>query len=408
MSYRQVSETYLPNLVPTLASDRTVIAVTSVQADAAWAARVTWTIARGIASGGRRTLLADLDLESPVLDAEARETVAEGIADAFLFGVSLGYAARQQERDLYYIGAGSKTSDPEQVWSSPRWERLARGFGSQGAVMVLYLSPAGLSKIALTPDGLVILAPRGYDPAAGSLPGIKRMVEAGVPVLAVVTGAEFPVSSVARAGKRPRSTRSFRPAALVAASVVAAALVFWIAGPWRSASQRPLPDPAAAGGRVSVPEGPAADSLFYSVQVAAFSTAEQAADYAEELARAEKVVTVAPVRLGTRGVWYRVLLGALPTAAAADSLLRRLWERGLVKRPNGTILRTPFALELGDYSLEDISELGMSLYALRTPGGSERIFAGAFEEGSQASLADSLLGAAGLRGKLVRRLGIRP
>ncbi len=403
MSYRQVSETYFPNLVATLASDRSVIAVTAVQADPTWAARLTWTIARLIASAGRRTLLVDLDLEAPALGAEARNEVEEGIVDAFLFGVSLGYVAREQEPDLYYIGAGSKAADHEEVWTSPRWERLARGFRSQGAAMVLYLSGSGLGKISLQPDGLVILAPRGYDPVTGSVPGIRRLVRAGVPVLAVVTKAE---RSVERLTPRPCGVPRFRLVALLAGSAVAAALVFGIAGR-RPRGARPeeavgfTAQTASRGAR-------ATDSLFYSVQVAAFSSPAQAADYAEELARAEEVVTVAPVRLGTQGVWYRVLLGALPTPAAADSLLRRMWDQGLVKRPNGTILRTPFALEVGDANHEAVSELGVSLYAVKTPGGSERVLAGAFEESSQARLADSLLGAAGFAGKLVRRLGIRP
>jgi hypothetical protein len=404
MSYRQISETDLPNLVPALTSDRTVIAVTSVQEDPLWAARLTWMVARRIASGGRRTLLVDLDLESPILGAEARDTVEEGIVDAFLFGVSLGYAAREQEPDLYYIGRGSVAPDPKTVWSSPRWEKLARGFRSQGAALVLYLSAAALEQISLNPDGLIILAPLGYDPAAGRVAGIKRLLEAGVPVLAVVSRAERPRARIPARGRRiPRS----RLAALVAATGIAAATVAWIA------VRRPEPErkvAAAASGEMPATGGevPTGDSLFYSVQVAAFSTAEQAADYARRLASQTEVVTVAPVRLGTQGVWYRVFLGALPTPGAADSLLRRLWERGLVKRPNGTILRTPFALEVADSNRAAISGLGMSFYAVKAPGGSERILAGAFEESGQAGLADSLLSAAGLRGKLVRRMGIRP
>jgi hypothetical protein len=347
--------------------------------------------------------LVDLDLESPTLGAEARATLEEGIVDAFLLDVPLDYAAREQEPSLYYIGTGSQAADPEKIWASPRWKRLARGFRTQGAVMVLYLSPAGLAKLVLEPDGLVILAPRGYDPSVGAVPGIKRMVQAGVPVMAVVTRAAPLVARTAIGGERIAPSRL---AGLVAVCAVAAA-VAWIGS---RQSGRDLAEPAAvrSGEGIAAEQEGAGDSLFYSVQVAAFSSPAQAAGYAKELARAGEVATVAPVRLGSQGVWYRVLLGALPTPAAADSLLRGLWERGLVKRPDGTILRTPFALEVGDASPRDIGALGLAFYAVKGPGGSERILTGAFEDSSQTRLADSLLGAVALRGKLVRRVGIRP
>jgi cell division septation protein DedD len=155
--------------------------------------------------------------------------------------------------------------------------------------------------------------------------------------------------------------------------------------------------------------------LFYSVQVAAFNQADQAAAYARGLARAG-AATVSPVRLGRQGVWYRVVVGALPTPAAADSLLHWLWSRRLVERPNGTILRTPHAQAVAEgVSLNEAGRLaeglrrrGVAAYIVPAPGGAAAVLVGAFEERDQARAADSLLKVAGLKSTLVLRMGTRP
>lgn len=405
MSYREIPENRLSNLVPTLTAGRTVIMISALGSEAARVCYVAWNLARQVARAGTRTLLVDLDLESPALKKEASDSTDEGIVDAFLFGVSLNHVARQQEPDLYYIGTGSAPVDPETVWASQRWQKLARGFKSQGAVMVLSVPLAAWGKMALEPDLLVLLAPRGWHPEAMRVPGLKRLLDSEVPVVVVVRQADR--APLRDKGPRNGDRAKLRGAALGALlAVVAAGL--WLRG--RLAPQEPVPDSGAVAPEAPTPpeEAGAADSLFYSVQVAAFNTIAQAAEYARELRGVSQVATVVPVRLGTQGTWYRVLVGALPTAAAADSLLRHLWEGGWVERPKGTILRTPFALEVPSGNLEQLMESGLPWYAVRTPAGAERFLTGAFEESSQARLTDSLLAAAGLKTKLVRRLGTRP
>jgi cell division septation protein DedD len=174
--------------------------------------------------------------------------------------------------------------------------------------------------------------------------------------------------------------------------------------------------PAAARPAVTAPASPdAGDSLFYSVQVAAYNEADQAAADADRLRRAGPV-TVSPVRLGGRGVWYRVMVGVQPTPVAADSLLRWLWGEHLVERPNGTILRTPHASALAESAspaeaerlAEGLRRRGIAAYIVPAPGGMARVLAGAFEAPDQARAADSLLQLAGLKSTLVLRTGTTP
>ena len=159
----------------------------------------------------------------------------------------------------------------------------------------------------------------------------------------------------------------------------------------------------------------AGDSLFYSVQVAAFNQADQAIRYAGGVPREADPRTVSAVRLGRQGLWYRVIVGAFTTAAGADSLLRALWREGTVERPNGTIVRTPHAFlidgqgsaEAAADRAEGLRRRGVAAYIVSAPDGSAQVLAGAFEGPDQAEAADSLLRLAGVRPTLVQRMGIR-
>ncbi|HXV87310.1 MAG TPA: hypothetical protein VD793_11445, partial [Gemmatimonadales bacterium] len=101
MTPREVARVHFPSLAPVLLADHAVVAVTPAGADAAWSGGVAWDTARAVAQSGRRVLLVDLSLESPALTPGARDTVPEGIVDAFAFGVALNQVAREQEPNLY-------------------------------------------------------------------------------------------------------------------------------------------------------------------------------------------------------------------------------------------------------------------------------------------------------------------
>lgn len=431
MTHREVARAHFPNLAPTLLAGRTVVALTPASQDSAWTAGVCWDIARAVARSGRRVLLVDLHLEQSVLETGATGPADEGLVDAFVFGVSLTHVARLQEPELYYIGVGTAPPNPVDVWSSERWKRLARGFGSEGALMLLCTPPAALVRLGVRADGLIVVAPNGFQPDSLTFPGIAATLAGGTPLVAVVREAPPPPpgrrdsgatrqrdSAGSRAvGFQPARRSGVPPYATVGAAAVAilaVVLLLRAADSGESAPTRglavppPQPQPAAP-----VPEG---DSLFYSVQVAAFNTMGQAIEHAKNYDDAAGAATVSPVRLGRQGVWHRVLVGAVPTALAADSLLRRLWQRGRLERPNGTILRTPHAYEIARMSTPNaardsasgLRDRGVAAYIVAAPDGRSRLLAGAFEGAEQAAVADSLLRLAGLRATLIQRVGIRP
>jgi hypothetical protein len=425
MTPREVTPTHFPNLAATLFADCTVIALTPATNDVAWAATATWSAARAVARAGRRVGLIDLSLERPVLHEGARDTADEGIVDAFTFGVSMGHVAREQEPDLYFISVGSIPTDPNEVWANARWQRLARGFHQEGAALLLFVPPAVLPRLNLELDGLVVLSPVAYAPDGLTFPGIGERLKQGTRLIAIVCNERSvprPTPPPARRrsrGMRPSPMRpAVRPAVVVAVGVIGLAAVLAVALGVGSDEAGGGAEGAGATGGVGAAAAPApsdpGDSLFYSVQIAAFSQADQAAAYAEDFDAVDGA-TVSPVQLGRQGLWFRVVVGAFATAGDADSLLRAWWQRGTVERPNGTILRTPHALlvehnaspEAARETAQGLRRQGVAAYIVPAPDGSALVLVGAFETPDQAGAADSLLRLTGLQTTLAYRMGTR-
>src|SRR5574341_450816 len=440
MTTREVTPTHFPNLAATLLADRTVVAFTPATNDAAWAANATWAAARAVARAGRRVGLIDLSLERPALEQGAKEVDDEGIVDAFVFGVSMGHVAREQEPDLYFISVGTVPTDPNEVWGHERWRRLARGFRQEAALLLLFVPPAALPRLNVDLDGLVVLSPVGYAPDGLTFPGIGERLKQGTPLVAVVCTERMaprptpPPPRRPSLGVRPPPKRpAARPGLIAAVGVVGLAAVLAVVlgvgsggaggdGGAAAATEAPgspssAATPAPSAASPAAPAPPAfdpGDSLFYSVQVAAFSQAAQATAHARDFSDAD-AATVSPVRLGRQGLWFRVIIGAFPTATEADSLLRALWRSGAVERPNGAILRTPHAFVLArEANLEAARERarglrrqGVAAYIVPAPGGSAVVAAGAFETADQGRAADSLLRLSGLEPALAHRMGTR-
>src|SRR5205085_12483786 len=104
------------------------------------------------------------------------------------------------------------------------------------------------------------------------------------------------------------------------------------------------------------------------------------------------------------------LVGALPTARAADSLLQGLRQAGTLERPQGTILRAPDAYRIHAERGEvpALRARGIPAYIVPAPDGTVLVYAGAFDVADQAQVMDSLLAAALLTGILSKRLGTPP
>jgi cell division septation protein DedD len=442
MTPREIARVHFPNLAPTLLADRSVVAVTPA-GDISWAGGVTWELARAVARSGRRVLLVDLSLEEPALGTGATDAAGQGIVDAFAFGVALNHVAREQEPNLYYIGTGSPGAQAAEVVASDRWQRLARGFASEGALLVLFVPAALLPTLKVDLGALVVAAKDGFTVDGATFPGISTRVRAGTPLVAVVredpppapvrasgatrsSGARGRSVSVAQAmAARRQGRRAGTRAGLVLVAVSGTlvglvALVRWVrtgpasppASPERVVASPRRPSPLPPAGRAPAP----ADSLFYSIQIAAFNAPERAVAYLSGLEQDGLTGTVTPVMLGQQGWWHRVLVGLAPSPAAADSLLRELWRRGAVRQPNGTILRTPFALEIARASSPEeardtalaLRRRGVAAYIVAAADGTVRLLVGAFEDHDQGRAADSLLGASGITGALVLRAGQRP
>jgi hypothetical protein len=184
--------------------------------------------------------------------------------------------------------------------------------------------------------------------------------------------------------------------------------------PVAAATMPPEPTPPPAEPAPRAAAAPATDTLFYAVQVAAFSELGQARDAAGTLEAAGHVVAIAPVRIGSRQVlWYRVLVGALETPSEAATTRAALWRAGLLQRGQGTVLRVPHAWALdtdgtGDSSerLAGLRQRGIPAYIVSGADGSALLL-GAFETPEQAAAAESLLAAAGRPHTLVDRRGTR-
>ena len=436
----------------------TVVAIIPTTKNDRWASSQAWNIARAAAGLDSHVVLVDLSLERPVLDNEADNPAEEGIVDAFLYGVSLNRVARAQEPPgLHYIGVGTPTARPEEVWSHARWQRLAKGFTSEGALLLLFTPPSAIPHMTLLPNALILLEAtptRAADPMLpvnpmwlGKVPLLTTLVDPTPPITTVppVATSEPDFSTVedqtaekepatpdapdapdAPAGALRHRRRTAKKKHVGLAALAVAALGLWGVLRWAESASGdsfegvpPTSDqselsPVSAGIETK-PEPAETDSLYYSVQIAAFSEWDRAIEYASSIERETLTAAVTPIRVGRR-VWYRVILGALYTATVADNELKALWRSGLVEAGQGTILRTPQAFDLGSresvrLAREEARKLrdrGIPAYGIQTSSGAARILVGAFENPGQAGVAESLLTAAGLPTTLILRTGIVP
>jgi HlyD family secretion protein len=157
----------------------------------------------------------------------------------------------------------------------------------------------------------------------------------------------------------------------------------------------------------------AADSLFYSVQVAALGGLSSALEYAAQF-EATWPSTVSAVRRGEGRILYRVMVGALPNADIAADLRQQLRTEGLLQGTEGIVVRTPHALQLGQrpdptsaaQAVRSLRASGIPAYMLDQPDGSALLLTGAFETPDQAQLTDSVLPVSGAARTVVTRYGV--
>lgn len=419
MIQREISRAELQGALGDLLEDATLVTITPLQNALPWAVEAAWAIAARAAFSDRRVALVDLSVERPALSYRSGDLSEEGITDAFMFGASLSHVAEPQETPgFHFIPVGTPPSKPEDVWSSDRWQRLVNGFASQGALLLLYAPEPALQRLPTMPDLAILLSEGEY--------GIPDSIATRCREAIVVVPDDLrprldptPISGeIVSSGANARPPAK-RVATLVLGTVSASLLLALAFAVVFLGKSNASPDVARAfeSGQGGDPTSEAAttggDSLLYSVQVAAFSSADEALASARRYEERGHVTTVSAVRLGSAGLWYRLLVGVYSTPVKAEAGLTSLWKEGLLPRPNGTILRTPAAFDLGGYdtrqraaaALSALRERGVAGYVVEIPNGTFRILTGAFESAEQANPQDSILRTAGLVPRLVTRVG---
>jgi hypothetical protein len=401
----------LGHLIPPLVEGQALVAIVPTTADLVWAAKAAWDIARIAARGGRRVALVDLGIEEPALHQTVGLTPSDGIVDAFEYGVSLAKAAHEVD-GVFFIAAGSYTASAGDLYAHPRWRKLQAGFHAEGALLLLFVSASGLGKLSAVPDGVIVLAPEGLDAASAVGMEIASALERGTPLLGVARDRWMPAvapapapTSIPRLTPEPGRRRGKR--AVAATLVLAgAALGGWaLLAPARE-SGGAFPPPQESAPVEPAALAPAPDTLAWTIQLAAYGTADKALAHADQVtAEAGIVALVTPVQMSGRGtVWYRVLAGSYATREAAAAGRAELWRQGTVAGGIGDLLRAPYSLvPATDTSLASLRRQGLP--AARWAG---RSVIGAFETPEQATFTAAELTRAGVRATLLPRVGTAP
>lgn len=408
--------------------------------------RNTALAALGVAraqSRRRRVALGDL-----IGDAEPIQQLLDGddphgLADSFLYGVSLNKIARPvpQYGELYVLPTGSEVPGYEDIFTNSRWRRLAAGFRETGSLLVV-AAPASAARVVdvvdLT-DGVVLVG----DARVAGMNG-EKLVGRVNPAIADVVNAETddlpPDDSAPEVREQPWWRRRPIPPAALAGLVLAvglAALGIWLAARPLARGHDPLwlrrsksgssagsipstldslrTDSTASAATATLAPANAADSasaVGYAVVIARFNTLLGATVWLQTQARDLPSPTFAPLVIQGE-TWYRALAGAYPSRSQADSLLAALSAKGLSRADSGNVVRVPFAFLVDSVTADAVpgmlkyfADRGQPVYALRQADGSAKLYAGAFESPAQAALFEDAVRSGGnIRPVLVYRIG---
>lgn len=403
-AHRQLPLSRLGHLVPPLIEQAALLALVPVTDDLAWAAKAAWDIARIAARDGRRVALVDLSVEHPALHDIVSGSLGatEGIVDAFEYGVSLNKAAHEIT-GVHFIPVGSDTTKAAELYAHPRWRKLQAGFRSEGALLIVFVPPAGLAQLSADPDAVLVLAPEGVNDGFA--------LARDLPVLGVVRDRWLPSSRVSpprltipAEDEPPRRGVRIAVAALIVAAIAVGGWAL-LARAKESAFLAPPPAPAPQSQLPAPPPAaPKPDTLAWTVQLAAYASMDKALAHADRLAADAGVpALVTPVpQSGNGAVWYRVLAGSYATRAAAGEARADLWQRGIAAEGIGDLLRAPYSFRPpSDASLESLRRRGLP--AVRWSNGV--ILLGAFEATEQAAFTLAALQRAGVRANLLPRMG---
>jgi hypothetical protein len=422
------------------------------RADRRWAADTAMELCAMWAQSGRRVVLADLHLESPVLHEAIGGENLEGVVDLFLYGASIARSARPvRGRGFFLIPAGTYEPDAEAIYHHPRWPKLVAGFRDANASLILFApeETADLEALSEWVTSVVLLGRPGSPEVVGTLaalglPPAALLVAEGDPEPAgeerdsapVFASSTPPVDDPELRLPPPpvRPERRTRRGALFVGAVLALVLLLAGAGfllarlrpellPWGGRADEAVDPPGAVSAEPAPAPNRVGAPLPYSVQVIAYQSLSAAGEQmAGQQARAGSVpLFISPEEIDGL-LYYKIFAGVEPDTAAANALRERLVAAGVVNEEDAVgewdlVKHAPLAFDLGEYATPaEAAAAADSLLARDVPSyrvpvaysdGSRRwqLYGGAYADSAAAEALRRRLGTAGVPARLVARIG---
>jgi hypothetical protein len=414
-------------------------------------------------SGHRRVAVGDLLGDAPPLQALVPDQDAHGLVDSFLYGVSLNRVAYPVGNDgeLFVMPSGTSPIDYEELFVHPRWRRLAAGFRSEGALLVLAAPSDAPNLIALidATDGAVLVGddvPEALT-IAQSLAWVRPRRGALPPAQRAPSGLSTAPSGLPAPPRGAEARRLVAGAAGIVLTLFLAATAYWFARrPFASVSkERQGVTATSPSGTLATGGALATDSAARAAQGVRDSIARDSAAQAANLAVASDSFPVlapanpgdsasasaysvvlentnglagaildlrgryATVPAGTYGRalrtrYFQLVSGAYPARTGADSLLAQLRAQRVLAPGFGSVTSLPYAFlvqanvpaaEVPARVKRRAAGSGQPVYALRQPDGTANLYFGAFESPQEAALAVPAVRKAGMTPTLVYRIG---
>ena len=366
----------------------------------------------------RRVVLVDLLGENSDLAALIGDPSAPGITDMLEFGVSLRRAAVpiREQPNLYVVPAGVEPPLQALYLEHPRWTAIADAFRDAGALLLI-VAPA------LVPGAETLL---------NRLDGIAIVRGAAVPATRVPTlvdirlSAQYPQAmrrtpAISRARIEVDEPRRSRVVlfALGALTLAALSWAVWYLRPWSSGlgpsrTQATLAEDSVPPAPLLGPTLDSAASAGWGISLASVNSRPGAMLRVAQAVDSLPSPTYSPTLPTPGGAWwYRVVVGAFPDSAAAESALVALRVRGAIPADRGSAVPTPLALLVADSVTEaearaqvtDLRTRHVPAYTLRVVPGWARVYVGTFDSDTAARALLTTLDSLNLRATLVPRVG---
>jgi hypothetical protein len=326
--------------------------------------------------------------------------------------------------NLNILASGTESPATAEIIGNRRWRRVASDFAATDALLLLVVAhdAPGVQTLAAQFDGVLMVG----DLALDSAPNAVLLARIPHP-------AQLPPAKIKTEPVETEPLWRSRGMTLAAAAIVllALALVMLRPGgiarrsaraldtvmPPDSGQRETAPPPRPAPVIVTNPADSAAAARF-SVEILAANTAEGANFELQRHGAMMPAATISLVPIGdTEAIWYKVHAGAVADSGQAERLLRSLRRQRVVSETGGLVVRTPFALRVDSVpaqaavsartreKVQGFAARGLAVYALKQRDGSARLYAGAFENPEQSSLAATALRVAGVTPVLEYRTG---